>query len=365
MKIALIWIVYSLCIFAFIIPSSVLAASPGHLACGVDIPSESEPETESEESVPEESTPDKSCAEGLTFIGCCDTEAVTWCENGETMTLSCKNSCGWNGVKAMYDCGQAPMADPSGQFAYGCDGGNAPIAPEEVEEAVQEEPEVPVDTDPCSKVGFGVEGCCDGKTLTWCENGAMESIGCATTCGWNGFEGVYECDYAPLADPTHTFPLVCLGGEVPPALPDNIDDNVNEDSEEAGDEEEFVSDLSETPGTGTEEGEGSDELPTGTTTQKEEEENEIADESKESGSATPEEPELNSASANSNGFTPQGDPNLTWLPQQDSGVGDGDRASLESQGGCSESQSSHGVPLLLLLALIVLKQRQGSRKIYG
>ena len=72
MKIALIWIVYSLCIFAFIIPSSVLAASPGHLACGVDIPSESEPETESEESVPEESTPDKSCAEGLTFIGCCD-----------------------------------------------------------------------------------------------------------------------------------------------------------------------------------------------------------------------------------------------------------------------------------------------------
>ncbi len=73
--------------------------------------------------------------------------------------------------------------------------------------------------DTCDGVTY--EGCCDGATVRWCENGALQSVDCATAqpstpkCGWVASAGYYWCDTTGAADPTGAFPWACSGACVP------------------------------------------------------------------------------------------------------------------------------------------------------
>jgi agmatine/peptidylarginine deiminase len=61
--------------------------------------------------------------------------------------------------------------------------------------------------DPCD--GIGYEGCCDGTTLKYCDNGEIKGGGCGGQgCGWDGENGYYDCGGSG-ADPSGTFPISC------------------------------------------------------------------------------------------------------------------------------------------------------------
>jgi agmatine/peptidylarginine deiminase len=65
--------------------------------------------------------------------------------------------------------------------------------------------------DPC--LGITYEGCCDGETVKWCENGAIQTEDCNQTgpkCGWNGDASYYYCGTDGGADPSGAFPKDCV-----------------------------------------------------------------------------------------------------------------------------------------------------------
>ncbi len=72
------------------------------------------------------------------------------------------------------------------------------------------------DPDPegCGDITY--EGCCDGETLTWCENGGLETIDCEAVgnpkCGWATGDGFYNCATDGSPDPSGAFPMSCEGG---------------------------------------------------------------------------------------------------------------------------------------------------------
>jgi len=44
--------------------------------------------------------------------------------------------------------------------------------------------------------GLTYAGQCSGSQLSWCDNGALASVDCASyglSCGWNGNAGYYDC----------------------------------------------------------------------------------------------------------------------------------------------------------------------------
>jgi len=59
----------------------------------------------------------------------------------------------------------------------------------------------------------GVEGCCDGGTVLFCENGQAGNIDCAKNakaCGWNPEAKYYDCVAPPGAsDPDGNWPIAC------------------------------------------------------------------------------------------------------------------------------------------------------------
>ena len=69
--------------------------------------------------------------------------------------------------------------------------------------------------DACA-AGIGQEGCCDGETVTWCEDGASQAITCQNGCGWDAPNGFYDCGEEG-AEPTGTFPIDCAAQTPDPA----------------------------------------------------------------------------------------------------------------------------------------------------
>ena len=66
--------------------------------------------------------------------------------------------------------------------------------------------------DGCGDVTYA--GCCDGDTLTWCEDAQIETIACGengTTCGWQAENGFYNCDQTG-EDPSGANPIDCGEG---------------------------------------------------------------------------------------------------------------------------------------------------------
>lgn len=58
----------------------------------------------------------------VAYEGCCDGNALYWCEDGVLLSLSCGDnpSCGWDGELQYYDCGTAGDAEPSGLYPQAC-----------------------------------------------------------------------------------------------------------------------------------------------------------------------------------------------------------------------------------------------------
>ncbi len=62
--------------------------------------------------------------------------------------------------------------------------------------------------------GIGWEGCCEGMTIKWCQDGQLHEEDCSgkPNCGWNAQEGYYDCETKGGADPSGDNPIGC--GEV-------------------------------------------------------------------------------------------------------------------------------------------------------
>jgi hypothetical protein len=170
---------------------------------------------------------DGTCAadpcQGIGYEGCCAGEVLTWCEEGELLTVECAESpaCGWSDEVGYYDCGTSGDPEPSGALplqcgectascdgkACGSDGCGGSCG--ECGEGQTCGADGQCAAGSCGDVPY--EGCCAGEVLTWCEEGALETLDCAGTagCGWFEDGGYYDCDEASVADPTGTFPLAC------------------------------------------------------------------------------------------------------------------------------------------------------------
>jgi agmatine deiminase len=150
---------------------------------------------------------------GVTYEGCCDGEVLYYCENNQLVTIDCTQgpSCGWQPSGPYYDCGTDGSADPSGQFPKACVWGDG--GPPKTDAKV-------TDSGPgCG--GIAYEGCCDGETLKYCDNGVLKTIDCSNnpSCGWLTGSNFYDCGTDGSADPSGTFPKQC-GTPAADASPD-------------------------------------------------------------------------------------------------------------------------------------------------
>ncbi len=143
--------------------------------------------------------------------GCCDGETLWWCDKGVLSYRSCaaRPSCGWNPA-GLYDCNTSGAIEPTGTHLMQCyaffgeagvpkvDGGSSDSG-----------------SDSCGEIPF--EGCCDGNTLKFCEDGEIKVLDCALnpSCGWLTMSRVYDCgtpgEEAPGGDGGVLFPKACPG----------------------------------------------------------------------------------------------------------------------------------------------------------
>ena len=135
--------------------------------------------------------------------GCCNGQVLYFCAQGVLKSIDCasKPRCGWSN-SGFHDCNTSGAPDPSGTFALYCwgllpDGGAFDGAADASGE--------------CG--GIGLEGCCDGTTLRYCQEGELKSVSCALnpTCGWFAMGQYYDCGTQGIADPTGTYPRECPG----------------------------------------------------------------------------------------------------------------------------------------------------------
>lgn len=92
--------------------------------------------------------------QGETFEGRCHENVVVWCENDSVQTSDCSakdQTCGFSNANDYYAC---------------------------------------LDEDPCTGETF--MGRCDGNTVIWCEDEAVQSIECRA-CGFDDAKGYYDC----------------------------------------------------------------------------------------------------------------------------------------------------------------------------
>jgi len=147
----------------------------------------------------------------VTFEGCCDGETVWYCENAQLEHINCALSttgpkCSWDSTNSFYDCGTSGAADPSGTYPQSCgpafgDAGPPPTDGETL-------PDGPV-VSPCGSITY--EGCCEGETLTYCQDGALKTLDCSNSpsCGWQSSGNFYDCGTDGSADPSGKFPKSC------------------------------------------------------------------------------------------------------------------------------------------------------------
>jgi hypothetical protein len=152
---------------------------------------------------------DASGCGAVTYQGCCSGQILWWCESGTLRHLDCaaRPKCGW-GDAGLYDCNTSGAPDPSGQHALDCfdlpDAGPVEAGPEA--------------GGPCGAIG--IEGCCDGTTLKYCDRGVIRKVSCALnpTCGWFAMGQYYDCGTDGLENPL--FPRLCPGAVPTDAVPD-------------------------------------------------------------------------------------------------------------------------------------------------
>jgi hypothetical protein len=209
--------------------------------------------------------------EDLDYEGCCDQSgALFWCDAGALSSIDCganDNTCGWGVDAGYYDCGQTG-AEASGTFPLECPWEDCPENPCDGLECgvvcgedcgscgdeafcggdnqcvacscegktcgedgcgnscgecgegdvCEEEQCIP---NPCGTITF--EGCCDGSSAIWCQDGAIQELDCATAdpdagpmeCGWLVEQAYYYCGGSG-EDPSGTNALACPAPPEPP-----------------------------------------------------------------------------------------------------------------------------------------------------
>ncbi|MFT7624840.1 MAG: agmatine/peptidylarginine deiminase, partial [Myxococcota bacterium] len=157
-----------------------------------------------------------SCA----FEGCCDGSTLNTCNASGATTQACGGQgCGWSDATMSYQCGGSgggpiaaaplscgatctPSCTGSACGSDGCGGSCGACASGET--CVSGQCEAP--DDPCGGISF--QGCCEGNTLKYCDNGQAQSVSCNDGCGWQSGQGWYNCGFTGT-DPTGANPKAC------------------------------------------------------------------------------------------------------------------------------------------------------------
>lgn len=180
----------------------------------------------------------------VTFFGCCNADGtVTYCDTAsyELITIDCKAevgpdaTCGWEDAESGYWCVGAQTADPTSTYPFLCGGETCTETCDDRAcgsvcgqtcantcegGLVCEESTGTCITNPCGNLG--VEGCCDGTSVFFCEDFKVVSADCVTVaeelgdpsinkCGWGENEDgpAYLCTDNEGADPATTFARPC------------------------------------------------------------------------------------------------------------------------------------------------------------
>jgi len=193
--------------------------------------------------------------EGLTQQGSClPGEIATWCEDGQIKQRHCEpcgQICDWTGSALGYYCsdsatsgksrvnscrGECSADENTASFCVGaeerlcfCDEISSSLQAIDCNEVCAEQglgkgyctrlegfdnPQCICEDsyDPGDCGGLDYAGCCNGDSVTWCENGSVISLDCAeeygSSCGWVDSVYGYFCG-ASGADPTGKHPLTC------------------------------------------------------------------------------------------------------------------------------------------------------------
>jgi len=167
--------------------------------------------------------------QGLNYEGCCDSEGrLLYCDQDQLFCIDCGQNptCGWNAQGKYYDCGTNGAEDPSGSNPIACGGGpctpnctgkacgsdgcggtcgNCPAGKTCQNGACVDGPAG------CGSITY--EGCCEGETLKFCENGQLKQFDCtqAPKCGWQSQGKFYDCSTQGTADPSGKNPMPCTG----------------------------------------------------------------------------------------------------------------------------------------------------------
>lgn len=180
--------------------------------------------------------PPQGCGD-IDYTGCCNGDTLQWCEQGVLKTINCGQNpkCGWDGAKGFYNCATNGQADPSGQYPLQC-GGGATCQPDCAgkkcgndgcgglcgmcapgQSCVNYQCAAPATE--CD--GITYQGCCDGQTLKWCEQGQLKTGSCTDKpqCGWDADQSYYNCGTSGNEDPTGENPISC---DAEPVVPECI-----------------------------------------------------------------------------------------------------------------------------------------------
>ncbi len=181
----------------------------------------------------------------IDYVGCCDSQVLTWCEEGKLYMLPCGDNpqCGWNSKSGYYDCGTAGGSEPGGQYPRTCGGTAGPVCGNGTCETGEMSSTCPADCGAANGCGDGVcfdaetfqtcpadcissgcsgisfFGCCKGDLLQWCQENKTMQISCDNNrqCGWNADGGYYDCGTPGTQDPTGHHPRTC-GTDEPMAV---------------------------------------------------------------------------------------------------------------------------------------------------
>lgn len=127
----------------------------------------------------------------ITEAGCCDGDILKICRSGRIIPLPCTYDpkCGWSAKNGYYDCGTTGDGEPTGTLPRNC--GDQPAG--------------------CGNVTW--EGCCDGETVWYCQDGHLNYDHCPTRnspqCGWNSNKNYYSCGTEGQSEPSGTHLMSC------------------------------------------------------------------------------------------------------------------------------------------------------------
>lgn len=141
-------------------------------------------------------------------VGCCEGEALWWCDEGLLRGLNCEGRprCGWSNA-GFFDCNTSGQSDPSGNYSRNCprdDAGNSTLPSLDGGGG---------DGAPGACSGIPVEGCCAGDELRYCLGGELRLLDCTLNraCGWKANGGLYDCGTGGDEDPAGNFIKDCPG----------------------------------------------------------------------------------------------------------------------------------------------------------